>query len=316
MDPAPAVPPAPARPLAANGAAAAPVDLETYYTEAGMDYRAWSRGFNMHFGYWRRWLNPLARERMLEEMSRQVFRRLRLVPGMAVLDLGCGLGAPARTLIAEHEVALTAVTLVPWQIDKARALTAELPVAPRGTVEWKLGDYTALDLPSGAYRAAFSIEASCHAPGPAKDAFVAECARLLAPGARLVIADGFMKGSAGMPRWYARLLGFMTRSWAVEQFADLAAFTAALERHGFTVEAVEDASFRIAPSVMHVPWVTVKFLAGELLRRDRGSGSGSGTSRHSMSRVRWGHVLACVAAPFIGLGRPWFGYHLLTAVRR
>jgi cyclopropane fatty-acyl-phospholipid synthase-like methyltransferase len=221
-----------------------------------------------------------------------------------VLDLGCGLGAPARTLVAEHQVALTAVTLVPWQIEKARALTAASARPARGTVEWKLGDYTRLDLPAASYGAAFSIEASCHAPGPAKEAFVAECARLLAPGARLVIADGFMKGTAGMPRWYARLLAFMTHSWAVEQFADLAAFTAALERHGFTVEAVEDASFRIAPSVLHVPWVTTKFLVGELLRRDR------------MNRVRWGHVLACVAAPFVGLGRPWFGYHLVTARRR
>ena len=31
----------------------APINLETYYTEAGMDYRAWSRAFNTHFGYWR-----------------------------------------------------------------------------------------------------------------------------------------------------------------------------------------------------------------------------------------------------------------------
>jgi len=304
MEPAPVSAPAAERPLAQGGAAPQPVDLATYYTEAGMDYRAWSRGFNMHFGYWRRWLDPLARERMLEEMSRQVFRRLALAPGMRVLDLGCGLGAPARTLVTEHAVALTAVTLVPWQIEKARSLTAKMPAAPRGTVEWLLGDYTALDLPAASYQAAFSIEASCHAPGAAKEPFVAECARLLAPGGRLVIADGFMKREAGMPRWYARLLGFMTRSWAVERFASLAAFTDALERHGFAVEAVEDASFRIAPSVLHVPWVTVKFLVGELVRRDR------------MNRVRWGHVLACVAAPFIGLGRPWFGYHLVTAVRR
>ena len=55
-----------------------PVDLEAYYTEAGMDYRAWSRRFNMHFGYWRHGLNPLALEGMLSEMSRQVFTRLLL----------------------------------------------------------------------------------------------------------------------------------------------------------------------------------------------------------------------------------------------
>ena len=37
-----------------------PVDLVTYYTEAGMDYRAWSRNFNMHFGFYRWGMNPLA----------------------------------------------------------------------------------------------------------------------------------------------------------------------------------------------------------------------------------------------------------------
>jgi len=68
-----------------------PVDLVTYYTEAGMDYRAWSRNFNMHFGFYRWGMNPLALERMLEEMSRQVFGRLGLRDGMRVLDLGCGL---------------------------------------------------------------------------------------------------------------------------------------------------------------------------------------------------------------------------------
>ncbi len=54
----------------------------------------------------------------------------------------------------------------------------------------------ALDLPGGAYHAAFSIEASCHAPGPSKEPFIRECSRLLQPGAKLVLADGFMKRRA------------------------------------------------------------------------------------------------------------------------
>jgi MPBQ/MSBQ methyltransferase len=280
--------------------ASQPVDLVTYYTEAGMDYRAWSRKFNMHFGFYRWGMNPLALERMLEEMSRQVFRRLDLRDGMSVLDLGCGLGAPTRTLIAEHDVAATAVTKVEWQIEKARQLSAGLPA--RGSVEWKLGDYTALDLPGGAFQAAFSIEASCHAEGAEKEPFVRECARLLAPGAKLVIADGFMKKSVGLPRWYAALLAYMNRSWAVERFADLAAFRACLERHGFTVAAEEEISWRIAPSVLHVPRVTLEFLLGELL-----------VHRKKLTGVRWGHVAACLIAPLVGLGRPYFGYYLVTA---
>jgi len=278
-----------------GAAASVPVDLVTYYTEAGMDYRAWSRNFNMHFGFYRWGMNPLALESMLEEMSRQVFHRLALRDGMKVLDLGCGLGAPTRALVARHDVAATAVTKVEWQIAMARKLSEGSPA--RGSVEWRLGDFTALDLPDGAFQAAFSIEASCHAEGADKEAFVKECSRLLAPGAKLVVADGFMKRSVGLPRWYAALLGYMTRNWAVERFADLPAFCACLERHGFTVLAAEDISWRIAPSVLHVPRVTLKFLAGELFLR-----------RKKLSGVRWGHVMACVISPWIGLGRPYFGY--------
>src|SRR5581483_9058620 len=151
------------------------VDLETYYTEAGMDYRAWSPRFNMHFGYWRRGVSAIRLEPQLDEMSRQVFARLGLQPAMKVLDLGCGVGAPARELVAAHEVALTAVTKVEWQIAMARRLSAERSLA--GTVEWLLGDYTALPLAAASYDAAFSIEASCHAEGEAKEPFVREAAR-------------------------------------------------------------------------------------------------------------------------------------------
>jgi len=270
-----------------------------------MDYRAWSSNFNMHFGYYRWPANPFALEPMLEEMSRQVFRRLDLVAGMNVLDLGCGLGAPARTLIAEHAVALTAVTIVEWQITKARALQESAERAWRGSVLWKLGDYTALDLPGSAYQAAFSIEAACHSAGASKQAFIGECARLLQPGAKLVVADGFMKQSAGLPGWYAALLDYMARSWAVERFAELAAFSAALEAHGFDVLATEDISWRIAPSVMHVPRVTLAFLARELLLR-----------RSKLNQARWRHVLACLIAPWIGLGRRYFGYYLVSARKR
>ncbi len=282
-----------------------PIDVQTHYTETGMDYRAWSRNFNMHFGYYAWPANPFALEAMLEEMSRQVFRRLELADGMKVLDLGCGLGAPARALVAEHAVAATAVTIVEWQIAKARALGQASSSAARGSVCWKLGDYAALDLPAGAYQAAFSIEASCHGAGASKEPFIRECSRLLQPGARLVVADGFMKKSDGLPRWYAALLGYMTGSWAVECFADLGAFEEALERHGFELLGAEEISWRIAPSVLHVPRVTLGFLARELLRR-----------RTRLSRARWRHVLACLIAPLIGLGRRYFGYYLISARRR
>src|ERR1700694_883525 len=75
-----------------------PIGLEQYYSEAGPDYAAWSREFNMHFGYYRAGINPLRRETMLEQMNAEVLARLK-VEGIAeprLLDLGCGFGATVR----------------------------------------------------------------------------------------------------------------------------------------------------------------------------------------------------------------------------
>src|ERR1700756_4386781 len=79
--------------------ASAQIGLEQYYIEAGPDYAAWSREFNMHFGFYRAGANPLGREAMLERMNGEVLARLQLdsVAEPRLLDLGCGLGATLRS---------------------------------------------------------------------------------------------------------------------------------------------------------------------------------------------------------------------------
>jgi hypothetical protein len=151
---------------------ARPIDLETYYTEAGMDYRAWSRGFNMHFGFWRAWMNPFALERMLEQMSREVFARLALADGDRVLDSAAA-SAPRPDAVAGARVAVTAVTKVEWQIAMAHASPRDQPRRRRRVAARRLHGAR----PAGAaYQGAFSIEASCHAAGAAKEPFVREAA--------------------------------------------------------------------------------------------------------------------------------------------
>lgn len=275
-----------------------------YYTEAGADYGAWSSRYNMHFGYWRRGLNPLRLEPMLDEMTLQVLSRLGVdldCPGTRLLDLGCGLGAPARLAARHHPgLAVDGVTLVPVQAHEARRLAAEEGVSDR--VRLIVADYARAPLGDAAYRAAYAIESACHDRGLDKRGFVREAARLLAPGGRLVIADGFLKHARPM----SRLLGWCYRricaNWALETFAELGPFTACLREHGFGRLRVEDASWRLAPSVLHIPEVTARFLWRELR-----------TERLRLGRVRWGHVVACVLSPLLGAARTRFGYYLITA---
>jgi MPBQ/MSBQ methyltransferase len=82
------------------------IGLEQYYREAGPDYAAWSREFNMHFGYYRAGTNPLHREAMLEQMNAEVLARLQL-DGIAepqLLDLGCALAPHCAALRAVYRV--------------------------------------------------------------------------------------------------------------------------------------------------------------------------------------------------------------------
>lgn len=276
-----------------------------YYTEAGQDYEAWSRSFNMHFGYFRRGLNPLRLESMLDEMTRQVLGRLGLDLSAAhrLLDLGCGLGAPARWAVRRHPaLSIDAATLVPWQARNATRLAALQ--GTDGRLRFLSADFTSTPFAKATFDGAYAIESACHDQGLAKEGFVREAARVLKPGARLALADGFLKGGRPL-RWpLSRLFEVVCADWALETFAEIGAFTRCLEEHGFEDLQVEEISWRIAPSVAHIPWVTARFLWRELR-----------THGLRLSAVRWGHLRACVLSPLVGLARHRFGYFLVSARR-
>ncbi len=241
----------------------------------------------MHFGYFRRGLNPLRLERMLEEMSRQVLRRLQLAPDSngRILDMGCGLGATIRLAGREYEnLHIDGITLVPWQIAHAEQLTS--PALLKDRVRFHQGDYTASAFPDNHFDGIYALESACHDAGFAKEGFIREAARILKPGQRLVVGDGFIKGTGPMNpllRWcYRRVCD----NWALETFAEIDEFIATLKQNGFTQIEIEDASLRIAPSVMHIPWVTLRFLVQQLFE-----------TRLHLNKVRWGHIIACLLSP-------------------
>ena len=144
------------------------IGLEQYYSEAGPDYAAWSRKFNMHFGYYRAGANPLHREAMLEQMNIEVLARLQ-VDGIAeprLIDLGCGLGATLRSFARRLPGAnLLGVTRVPWQVEQARALNEVAGFKHISVIE---ADYEHSLLPSSSYDGVYALESSCHAHGADK----------------------------------------------------------------------------------------------------------------------------------------------------
>jgi SAM-dependent methyltransferase len=265
------------------------VGLEEYYSEAGPDYAAWSREFNMHFGYYRWGKNPLDREPMLEQMNVEVLERLRIDPEKSrrILDLGCGLGATLRSMALRLPLAsLTGVTRVPWQVEQARERNAATPRGDR--IEIAQLDYENTGLASASFDAAYAIESACYAHGANKAAFLQEAHRLLRPGGRLVIVDGFLRSSSNMGPMQRRIFDKLCECWVIESWGELDRMEAQLRLLGFRDIRVEECQFRVAPSVFHIPWVTMQFLIGDVLLGER-----------KMTRARWNNVLAPVLLPLV-----------------
>ena len=289
---------------AGTAAPVTPADTQDYFTEVADDYRAWSANYNMHFGYWRPGLNPLRREGMLCEMNRAVGRALRLpAKGPAcVIDLGCGAGATARTLVGDRP-GLYAVTVTNVDVQNriASRLDAAAGVADRlAHIE---ADYTRTGLPAAMADGAWAVESACYASGTAKADFISEAARLLKPGARLVVVDGFLlrRRQGRLATWLHRL---WADSWAVPTLAVRDDFTAALRQHGFDDVEVRSLRWRVAPSALHIPVLATRFTLAELWK-----------ARGRLTPWRRKHIVASYCSLALGLFWGEFDYCMVTAVR-
>lgn len=282
------------------------IDLEQYYREAGPDYAAWSREFNMHFGFYRMGANPLRREAMLEQMNAEVLARLSL-DGIAeprLLDLGCGLGATLRSFARRvPHASLLGLTKVPWQVEQARALKEAAGCGER--VRVIQGDYEDTILPRSSFDGVYALESSCHARGGDKGALLAEAYRLLRPGGRLVVADGFLASGRFASALQQRIYRKLCDCWVIEELAQLDRFIARLKQLGFMDTVVERLQMRVALSVAHIPWVTMKFLLTDAL-----------LGKRKMTRARWNNVLAPVLLPLVSAPLGPMTYCMITTTKR
>src|SRR5260370_21832415 len=122
-------------------------------------------------------------------------------PSSRVLDLGCGVGGPARYLAATFGCKVTGVDLSPAFIDAAVYLTARCGLTERVTFE--VGDAQHLSFEDGAFDAVFLQHVAMNIEDRA--ALYAEVRRILAPGGRFVTYDVVLRdGSDVYPVPWAR----------------------------------------------------------------------------------------------------------------
>jgi len=142
---------------------AAYVDLVNGYYDLVTDFyeRGWGQAF--HF----------APGRVGETFATSIQRhehylalRLGLREGDRVLDVGCGVGGPMRTIAQLSGASIDGINNHPDQLRRLELYNARAGLASR--CKGIRSDFMALTLPPRSYQAAYAIEATCHAPDRVK----------------------------------------------------------------------------------------------------------------------------------------------------
>lgn len=119
------------------------------------------------------------------EATMEIAGLMQAGPGNHVLDIGSGIGGPARYFATRFGCRVTGIDLTPEFCDVARHLTRLLGLESRVTFE--TGDALAMPFAGASFDGAYSMNVSMNIAD--KSGFYREIFRVLKPGAWLVLSE-------------------------------------------------------------------------------------------------------------------------------
>ncbi|EIW69708.1 hypothetical protein TREMEDRAFT_44172 [Tremella mesenterica DSM 1558] len=184
---------------------------------------------------------------------------LNLRPGMKVLDVGCGVGGPAREMARFSDATIVGVNNNQYQVDRARRKTARAALSDR--VSFVKGDFMKLSEQFGeaSFDAIYAIEATCHAP--TFEGIYGEIYKCLKPGGLFGVYEWCMTDAwdPSIPE-HKEIAHGIEIGDGIAEMRTLAAARKALKAVGFEILHEEDLADRPDP----VPWYYP--LEGDILK--------------------------------------------------
>jgi SAM-dependent methyltransferase len=113
--------------------------------------------------------------------------------GARVLDVGGGMGGPARVLADRSGAHVTVLDLTPAFVTQGRVLTERVGMSDQ--VDFEVGDGTAMPFPNASFDGAWTQHSNMNIEN--KEALYSEIHRVLKPGGRLVLHE--VMGGNGEP---------------------------------------------------------------------------------------------------------------------
>ncbi|MBV9314236.1 MAG: methyltransferase domain-containing protein [Pseudonocardia sp.] len=154
------------------------------------DIFAQNFGGNLHFGYWENEKDNSSVEVATDRLTDLVAGRLALSGVGRVLDVGCGSGKASVQIATGRGLHVVGITVSDYQLQLSRVRSYDKGLP--GRVSFHLADAAELPFGDSSFDGAYAIESIIHIRD--KDAVFGHLARVLRPGARLVVADMYLNG--------------------------------------------------------------------------------------------------------------------------
>lgn len=199
-----------------------------YYKDTENAYKdSWdlNNSLAIHYGYWDGKVKSFPES--LLRMNEVMIEAATIQSTDKVLDAGCGVGGSSIFMATVLGCSVTGITLSERQVLHAKENAAKKNM--EGLVDFKVMDYSATNFPDASFDVVWGCESICYADD--KEKFIKEAFRLLKPGGRLVVADGFVTDFANNENPIIRQ---WAEGWQVNYLESPERFQNFMQATGFT----------------------------------------------------------------------------------
>ena len=275
-------------------------NIVDYYRSTENAYKdSWDLAGSLaiHYGYWDKTVRTF-RESLLR-MNEVMMDAAAIKATDRVLDAGCGVGGSSIHIAARTGATVTGISLSERQVQQAHENARSRGVEDH--TSFAVMDYSATTFPDASFDVVWGCESICYADD--KKQFIQEAFRLLRPGGRLVVADGFV---TNFDHNEHPIIRTWLDGWQVNYLETPGRFTGFMQQAGFDNACFRDITAATAHSsrrLYRFYWLASAYVRWRKL-----------TSSHRADAMQIGNIRACKFQRQ-GMKKGLWNYGLITGTK-